>query len=149
MPKRGFTLMELMLVIALGSILFAIGMPSYRAYVLRSEISQAIGDLASIKLSIDRYRLNHNDGLPARLSDAEPRTLTDPWGNPYVYAPFAGMNGNGGKRKDRNLVPINSEFDLYSSGPDGESVSPLTARKSRDDVIMANDGAFIGKASDY
>jgi general secretion pathway protein G len=52
-------------------------------------------------------------------------------------------------RKDKNLVPINSEYDLYSVGPDGDSVPPLTAQPSRDDIVMANDGKFIGLASDY
>jgi general secretion pathway protein G len=52
-------------------------------------------------------------------------------------------------RKDKNLVPINSEYDLYSVGPDGRSVGPLTAKHSRDDIVMANDGRFIGVASDY
>jgi general secretion pathway protein G len=34
-------------------------------------------------------------------------------------------------------------------GPDGDSRRPLTAQKSRDDIIRANDGAFIGIAQDY
>ena len=34
-------------------------------------------------------------------------------------------------------------------GPDGQSVKPLTGLRSRDDIIRANDGAFIGKASTY
>jgi general secretion pathway protein G len=52
-------------------------------------------------------------------------------------------------RKDKNLVPLNSDFDLYSKGPDGESVPALTAGVSRDDIVRANDGAFIGVAADY
>jgi general secretion pathway protein G len=52
-------------------------------------------------------------------------------------------------RKDRNLVPINSDYDLYSVGPDGDSSLPLTAATSRDDIVRANDGRFIGKAEDY
>jgi hypothetical protein len=48
----------------------------------------------------------------------------------------------------RNYVPINSECDLYSMGADRQTVAPLTAKASRDDVIMANDGAFFGLASD-
>jgi general secretion pathway protein G len=62
---------------------------------------------------------------------------------------FEGIHGHGQQRKDRNLVPINSDYDLYSMGPDGRSVSPLTAQASRDDIIRANDGGFVGKASDY
>jgi len=52
-------------------------------------------------------------------------------------------------RRDHNLVPINSDFDLYSMGPDGQSVKPLTGGVSRDDIVRANDGAFVGKASTY
>ena len=65
-------------------------------------------------------------------------------------------NGNGsgnaskGKpRKDRFLHPINSDYDLYSMGKDGESVEPLTAKKSHDDVIRANDGSFVGLAVEF
>jgi hypothetical protein len=60
--------------------------------------------------------------------------------------------GGGGKvqcRKDHNLHPINTDFDLYSMGPDGQSEAALTAKASRDDIIRASDGAFIGKASNY
>ncbi|HQU13791.1 MAG TPA: prepilin-type cleavage/methylation domain-containing protein, partial [Thermodesulfobacteriota bacterium] len=76
-----------------------------------------------------------------------------PWGNPYQYLPIYGHLGDQGymnrTRKDHNLHPINSDFDLYSMGPDGQSVKPLTGGQSRDDIIRANDGAFIGKASTY
>ena len=57
--------------------------------------------------------------------------------------------GVGEVRKDRNLVPINTDYDLYSAGPDGNSVPPLTAAASRDDIVRANDGRFIGKAEEY
>jgi general secretion pathway protein G len=52
-------------------------------------------------------------------------------------------------RRDKNLVPINTDFDLYSVGKDGVTVSPLTAAQSRDDVVRANDGTFIGLGEDY
>jgi general secretion pathway protein G len=46
-------------------------------------------------------------------------------------------------------VPIKSDNDLWSSGKDGKSVSPLTAKDSRDDILRANNGRFIGLASDF
>ena len=52
-------------------------------------------------------------------------------------------------RKDRFLVPINTNFDLYSMGPDGKSVPPLTAQASQDDIIWASDGEYIGPAAQY
>lgn len=65
-----------------------------------------------------------------------------------------GPKGGGGgpkaqPRKDHNLHPINSDYDLYSMGKDGKSVSPLTGGPSRDDIVRANNGRFVGKAADY
>ncbi|HQR15188.1 MAG TPA: prepilin-type N-terminal cleavage/methylation domain-containing protein [Nitrospira sp.] len=61
----------------------------------------------------------------------------------------AGNASKGKPRKDRFLHPINSDYDLYSMGKDGESVEPLTAKKSHDDVIRANDGSFVGLAVEF
>ena len=70
-------------------------------------------------------------------------------GQPYRYTNLDTAKGNGKARKNKNLVPINSDFDVYSMGKDGETAGPLTAKKSRDDVVRANDGRFIGLASEY
>lgn len=55
----------------------------------------------------------------------------------------------GQMRKDQAMVPINSDYDLCRKGPDGVSVKPLIANDSRDDIIRASNGSFIGLASDY
>ncbi len=60
-----------------------------------------------------------------------------------------GGSNIGEARKDGNLVPINTNFDLYSMGRDGKSKPPLRAKDSLDDIIYANDGDYIGLASDY
>jgi general secretion pathway protein G len=60
-----------------------------------------------------------------------------------------GGGGNARPRMDRFLVPINSDFDLYSMGPDGRSVAPMTARMSRDDIVRASNGRFVGPATEY
>ena len=54
-----------------------------------------------------------------------------------------------GARKDRFLHPLNSTYDLYSVGKDGKTVAALTAKASKDDIIRANDGGFIGLAVKY
>ena len=66
----------------------------------------------------------------------------------YAAAP-ANTHRPSQPRKDRFLHPINSDYDLYSMGKDGESVEPLTAKKSHDDVIRANDGSFVGLAVEF
>jgi general secretion pathway protein G len=75
-------------------------------------------------------------------------TRTDPWGQPYQYYNIA-ANGKGGARKDKALNPLNSDFDLYSVGPDGLTKSQVSNKDSLDDVIRANNGGFIGNASDF
>jgi len=91
-----------------------------------------------------------SEGLapPATLASLQLDQLIDPWGNPYQYV-VHGTAPPAQYRKDRFLVPLNSDYDLYSQGPDGQSVPPITASASRDDIIRANDGGFIGLASDY
>lgn len=144
----GFSLLELMAVITVLGVLLAVAMPSYARYVARANTSAAIADIARIHLAIETYTMNH-DVPPPDLAAIGKGGMLDPWGQPYIYLSFTGLKGKGAMRKDKNLVPINTEYDLYSVGPDGESVPPLTAKNSRDDIVMANDGGFIGVASDY
>ena len=73
----------------------------------------------------------------------------DPWGNAYRYFNLRTVSGNGQARKDKKLAPLNSDFDLYSVGKDGESQENLGHARSRDDVVRARDGAFIGTAEEF
>ena len=138
------TLVELMAVTAIIGTLAAIGVPRYRTVIEKAKVVKAIGDIHAIGLSLDAQ-----DTLPDNLSflGYSPR---DPWGFPYVYNKFPpGPGVPNGARRDRFLVPINSSFDLYSVGPDGQSSPPLNAGPSRDDIVRANDGGFIGLATDF
>lgn len=142
----GFTLLELMMVVAVIGVLLAIALPRYGDYRDKMKVSDAVRDIGLIAAKLSMFAMD-NQGFPETLSQIG-WTQPDPWGNPYQYLAMAGASV-GQKRKDRSLHPLNSDFDLYSMGPDGRSVSPLTAQASQDDIIRANDGAFIGKASDY
>jgi len=67
---------------------------------------------------------------------------------------YGGSNEHGGSyisaaRKDGKLVPINTNYDLYSFGKDSKSKAPLRAKDSHDDIIYANDGGYIGLASEF
>jgi general secretion pathway protein G len=147
---RGFTTVELMLVLGILTILAAIAIPGYLRYRERAAEKNAMVALADIAKAV-KLAAAFDHTLPLTLEDALGETPVDPWGNPYEYLPFdMGIPGWVGKRrKDKNLVPINSQFDLYSKGPDGNSNPPLTAPASRDDIVYASDGAFIGRAADY
>jgi general secretion pathway protein G len=52
-------------------------------------------------------------------------------------------------RTDMFGVPINTYFDLYSMGADGQTTLSLSSTQSQDDVIWANDGTYLGLGSNY
>ena len=148
--QAAFTLTELLAAVVIAGLLLGIGVPSYSSIIQRQKTSAAVAELGKLSLRIAKYKLNHVSP-PLSLADIGAADWRDPWGNPYRYLSFeADVPGITGQiRKDHNLHPINSEFDLYSMGPDGESRAPLTARQSRDDVIFARDGNFIGPAEKF
>ena len=147
-PVGGFTLLEMMAAVTVAAILFAVGTATYRSSVQKARVAAASADIMIIATAISRYSSEYNIP-PADLATIGLDNRLDPWGHPYVYLSFTGLQGKGKMRKDKNLVPINSKYDLYSMGADGDSVPPLTAKPSRDDVVLANDGNYIGLASDY
>lgn len=132
------------------ALLAAIALPSYARIIERQKVSQCKRDLASIGMLIERYRTTHGQ-IPQDLSELGTSIPKDAWDRNYQFLSFSSpVPGVKGKiRKDHNLHPLNSEFDLYSLGADGRSSAPLTAKASRDDVIWARDGGFVGLASDY
>ncbi|MFP8965398.1 type II secretion system protein [Pokkaliibacter sp. CJK22405] len=147
--QLGLTLLELVITVAIVSILAGIAMLQYKNYREQADIDQATQDLRLLSLQIVSYSFDNNGNFPASLSDINQQNYLDPWGNPYAYLNIQTTTNRGKVRKDHNLVPINSDFDLYSTGPDGQSSSPLTASASQDDIIRANNGQFYGPADEY
>jgi general secretion pathway protein G len=87
-----------------------------------------------------------NNRLPTSLAEIGRGADRDPYGRPYAYLSHDGIPDSQ-KRQDRFLVPVNTDYDLYSTGTDGLSVIPFTGAEIRDDVARANDGGFVGLAS--
>ena len=139
-----------MIAIAIVGTLAAIATPTYLSYRNRALISETIGEMGTIEIDIGEF-MAENGELPDSLNDLGLGNLKDPWGNPYEYLRIQGGNlkGKGKLRKDHSLVPVNTDYDLYSKGKDGKSQTPFTAKASQDDIVRANDGGFIGLVSDY
>ncbi len=53
MRSRGFTLIELMIVVAIISILAAIALPAYQNYVAKAQVTSALADIAPAKTGIE------------------------------------------------------------------------------------------------
>jgi type II secretion system protein G len=68
--QRGFTLVELMVVVAILGILAAIAVPSYMNYVMRAKASEAVGFLAAIKSYQEAYRVENFQYCNASVTSA-------------------------------------------------------------------------------
>ena len=138
-----------MLVATILGILASLILPQIQRIRERSQVAAAVGTVDAIGWDIIDYELE-NGTLPNSLAAVGRGGTLDPWGNPYQYLRIRGSSASrGAMRKDRFLVPINSDFDLYSMGADEKSSSALTAKVSHDDIVRANDGGFVGLGSQY
>jgi type IV pilus assembly protein PilE len=53
--KKGFTLIELMITVAIVAVLAGIALPSYSDYVTRSKFAEATGNLADLRVKMEQY----------------------------------------------------------------------------------------------
>lgn len=151
-PDRhaGFGLIELMITLVIAALLVSVAVPAYDQFVDRAKVSRSIGEIGWMSVEIGKFQLRNNNALPGSLADLGVDVPLDPWGRPYAYTNIAAAGpGFGAFRKDKNLNPLNTDYDLYSVGEDGDSTGPLNAKASRDDIVRANNGAFIGLGEDY
>jgi general secretion pathway protein G len=144
----GFTLIEVLIVIGILAALASLAIAKYSDYRERVRVNQAVTEVGALSVTIAQYILE-NHTPPDSLADVRADGKLDPWGRPYQYFNLTSLKGNGKARKDKKLNPLNTDFDLYSVGKDGASQTSLMAPTSRDDVIRARDGRFIGLATDF
>jgi general secretion pathway protein G len=147
--ESGFTLMELVVVAALIGTLSMIIIPRLFGYAERVRDKKTIIDIVEMDSDLTQFGMD-NDDLPDTLAEVGLEGKVDAWGRPYRYLKLLGGGGKvKGQRKDHFLVPVNSDFDLYSMGPDGKTNAPFTAKASRDDIVRASNGSFIGPVSEF
>jgi general secretion pathway protein G len=114
--ERGFTLIEILVVMAIIGMLAVIVAPNIFNQQAGAQIDAALSQISSLEAALDTYRLDvgeYPDSLEGLRENISGRAVwngpylrrgvpLDPWGNEYVY----GSNGR--------------EFTLSSYGPDGE-----------------------------
>ncbi|MBK7250618.1 MAG: pilin [Gammaproteobacteria bacterium] len=80
--QKGFTLIELMIVVAIIGILAAIAIPAYQDYTIRSQVTEGLNLASDLKAGIAEFRANRGT-WPTAITDLGIGAVTDKSGK-YV-----------------------------------------------------------------
>lgn len=138
--SSGFTLVELLVVVAIIAALSAIALPAYSKYVQTSRLTIAISGIRNTDTAIRAYQ-SENSALPAVLADVVKEIPIDPWGKAYIYRPVAALDS---ALQSTGGSPLNTDYDLFSYGADGVSSLASGNAGNLDDVVRAGNGNFYG-----
>ena len=90
--QKGFTLIELMIVIAIIGILAAIAIPAYQDYTVRAQVTEGLSLAAGLETAISEYYASHGTWPAATVTTAPPTglglqgTVVGKYGTMDVYA---------------------------------------------------------------
>ncbi len=150
-PKRlnnnaGFTLVEIIMVMAIIAVLALMVMPTFSHFVNKVRNTRAIAEIRGVEKDI-WARFIDMDRLPNSLAEVGLDGMKDPWGNDYIYLRI----GNPGvpRQKPLGIEDLNTDFDLFSRGQDGVYQTIIDDPQSKDDIVRASDGSWIGVGEDF
>jgi general secretion pathway protein G len=145
--KRGFTLIEIMLVVGMVGVLSGIAVPAYSNHTTKVRNAECMTTISGLETLLEKYHADYGR-YPSTLSEIGKGGTKDPWGRDIQYLNMADDPKNNNCRKLGPVHPLNTDYDLYSSGKDGKSNKPINSGPSMDDIIRAYNGGYVGPASD-
>lgn len=148
-PARGFTLVELMITVAIVVLMVSVALPAYQSWRNKARGRLAAQEIAAMSMVITQYAADNGGTFPDGLADVGLSTRKDPWGNLYEYTNLAATGSGSRRRQDKNINPINTDYDLFSKGPNNDWQKQLDNTVSVDDIVRGRNGAFIGLAAEF
>jgi len=122
--QKGFTLIELMIVVAIIGILAAIAIPAYSDYTIKSRVSEGASLSGAAKTAVDIY-YSENGTLP-EVDVTHPElaiSLAGSYKAKYVSSVSVGTNGDGAATADPGVITVTlktaSDLGLGEAGKDG------------------------------
>ena len=158
--QAGFTLIEIMLAVAILAIISAIAIPAYQGYIAEARIGTVIKDIRQMELVLndlamdfDLASLDGNVTTPRGVylvagqitlgdtatAPAGGQAWEDPWGQIYLYRRPGVLVDGGGDLSNDSALP--QGYDLYSFGADGSD--------STENIVRGCNGEFVGVQSDH
>ena len=77
--QQGFTLIELMIVVAIIGILAAVAIPAYQDYTIRARVTEGIGMAAAAKTAVSEYRLSRTNWPTNNSTAGLATTISSPY----------------------------------------------------------------------
>lgn len=120
--QKGFTLIELMIVVAIIAILAAIAIPQYQNYIIRTQVSEGMNLADGAKTAVSEFYNNKGAWPTANSSAGLPDTAASTGGK-YV----TGIDATGGKIKatfgNESNSKITGDLLVLSAVDNGGSIS--------------------------
>lgn len=129
----GFTLIEVMIVVAIVGLLAAIALPSYREQIAKSRRAEARTQLASAQMWMERFYAEHFSYLTATNGTAMSAAFAT---QPFVVSP---RQGDGTAMYNINVQSTVSSFTL--------TASPITTSSMAGDFCGTYTYTFTGRRS--
>ena len=157
----GFTIVELLISLAIIATLTAIAVPLTQDYIYKADLARACTEIRGLEKEILFFKTERGyypggrTGMYQSLQDIGRVNVLDPWGTAYQYRNLEDGPWSGGKpqfcRRDRSYNPLNYDFDLYSVGPDRlvPTHNQITKNKGADDIVRAANGKYVGEGSKF